>query len=139
MELPVYYPGEQRFAPDLLVVLDAGKHERDKWLVSYERKGLDWVMEVHVGGDRKKDAEYNVERYARLGIPEYFIYDRSREELLVYRLPTPTASRYERQQARQGWYKSHVLGLEFEVVEDTLQLRAGNSLLLDSTEELGNG
>ncbi len=83
-------------------------------MVSYERKGLDWVMEVHVGGDRKKDAEFNVERYARVGIPEYFIYDRSREELLVYRLPSPTARRYEgsshgrdgRTGGRWGWSSS---------------------------------
>jgi hypothetical protein len=91
-------------------------------------------MEVHVGGDRKKDAEYNVERYARVGIPEYFIYDRSREELLVYRLPTPEARKYERQQARQGRYASQVLGLEFEVVDDTLRIWAGNALLLESGE-----
>jgi Uma2 family endonuclease len=135
-ELPVYYPGERRFAPDLVVVLDAKQHDRDKWVVSHEGKGLDWVMEVHVGGDRKKDAEYNVERYARLGIPEYFIYDRSREELLVYRLATPEARKYERQQARQGRYESRVLGLEFEVVEDRLRLWAGNAVLLESAELL---
>ena len=88
-ELPVYYPGERRFAPDLLAVRDVERHERDKWVVSAEGKGLDWVMEVHVGGDRKKDAEYNVRRYARLGIPEYFIYDRKKERLVAYRLPEP--------------------------------------------------
>jgi hypothetical protein len=71
-ELPVYYPGARRFAPDLLAVLDVDPHERDKWVVSAEGKGLDFVLEVHVGGDRKKDAEENVTRYARLGIPEYF-------------------------------------------------------------------
>jgi Uma2 family endonuclease len=135
-ELPVYYPAERRFAPDVLVVLEAERHERDKWVVSHEGKGLDWVMEVHVGGDRKKDAELNVERYARLGIPEYFIYDRSREELLVYRLATPEARKYERQQARQGRYESRVLGLEFEVVDDTLRVWAGNALLLESAELL---
>ena len=134
MELPVYYPAERRFAPDLLVVLEAERHKRNKWVVSHEGKGLDWVMEVHVGGDRKKDAEYNVERYARVGIPEYFIYDRSREELLVYRLPTPEARKYERQQARQGRYEARVLGLEFEVVDDTLRIWAGNAPLLESGE-----
>lgn len=30
-------------------------------------EGDDWVLGVHVGGDRKKDAELNVARYARLG------------------------------------------------------------------------
>ncbi|WP_375773890.1 Uma2 family endonuclease [Archangium gephyra] len=133
-ELPIYYPGERRFAPDLLVVLDVETHEREKWVVSHEGKGLDWVLEVHVGGDRKKDAEYNVERYARLGIPEYFIYDRAKERLEGYRLPEPGARRYERMETKQGRYTSEVLGLELEVVGAQLRLWSGNALLLESGE-----
>ncbi len=38
----------------------------------------------------------NVERYARLGIPEYFVYDRKRQDLRGYRLPSPEARRYQR-------------------------------------------
>ena len=135
-ELPVYYPGERRFAPDLVVVLDVETHERGKWMVSHEGKGLDWVLEVHVGGDRKKDAEYNVERYARLGIPEYFIYDRARQRLHAYRLPSPDARTYVLMEAERGRYRSEVLGLELEVVEGRLQLWAGNALLLESEELL---
>jgi hypothetical protein len=44
-ELPVYYPAERRFAPDLVAVLDAESHPRSKWVVSHEGKGLDWVLE----------------------------------------------------------------------------------------------
>jgi Uma2 family endonuclease len=135
-ELPVYYPGERRFAPDLLAVLDVPTHERDKWVVSHEGKGLDWVLEVHVGGDRKKDAEYNVERYARLGIPEYFIYDRARQQLEGFRLPSHEARRYERMEPRGGRYTSEVLGLELEVAGERLRLWAGNALLLESEELL---
>ncbi|WP_163996709.1 Uma2 family endonuclease [Pyxidicoccus caerfyrddinensis] len=135
-ELPIYYPGERRFAPDLLVVLDAEPHKRGKWMVSKEGKGLDWVMEVHVGGDRKKDAEYNVKRYARLGIPEYFIYDRSKEALLGYRLATPEARTYTPMTPRQGRFVSQTLGLELEVVDEKLRLWAGDELLLESAELL---
>jgi Uma2 family endonuclease len=135
-ELPVYYPGEPRFAPDLLAVLDAESHERGKWVVSHEGKGLDWVMEVHVGGDRKKDAEYNVRRYARLGIAEYFIYDRSKERLEGYRLRTPGARQYTRMRPVRGRYVSRVLGLELEVREGQLRLWAGRTLLLESAEML---
>ncbi|WP_414640821.1 Uma2 family endonuclease [Archangium sp.] len=135
-ELPVYYPGERRFAPDLLAVRDVETHERDKWVVSQEGRGLEWVMEVHVGGDRKKDAEYNVERYARLGISEYFIYDRARERLWAYRLPAPEARQYEPIAPEEGRYRSEVLGLELEVSEGKLQLWAGNALLLESHELL---
>jgi Uma2 family endonuclease len=135
-ELPVYYPAERRFAPDLLAVLDVETHEREKWVVGHEGKGLDWVMEVHVGGDRKKDAVYNVERYARLGIPEYFIYDRARQKLEAYRLTTPEARKYTRLEPKQGRYYSEVLGLELEVSEEKLRLWAGNALLLESGEML---
>jgi Uma2 family endonuclease len=135
-ELPVYYPDERRFAPDLLAVRDVETHPRQKWVVSHEGKGLEWVMEVHVGGDRKKDAEYNVERYARLRVAEYFIYDRARERLEAYRLPTPEASRYERMAPEKGRYRSEVLGLEFELAGGKLRLWAGNALLLKSHELL---
>ncbi len=133
-ELPIYYPGERRFAPDLLAVLDVETHERDKWVVSHEGCGLDWVMEVHVGGDRKKDAEYNVERYARLGIPEYFIYDRARQRLEAYRLSSPEAREYTRMEPRQGRYTSEVLGLELQVEGERLRFWAGHALLLESDE-----
>jgi hypothetical protein len=76
--ITVYSPEERRFAPDLFVVLDVPTHKRTTWVVSAEQRGLDFVLEVHYGGHRRKDAELNVERYARLGIPEYFMFDARR-------------------------------------------------------------
>jgi Uma2 family endonuclease len=133
-ELPVYYPDEPRFAPDLLAVLDVEDVERDKWMVSAERKGLDWVLEVHVGGDRKKDAELNVARYARLGIPEYFLYDRARNRLAAYRLASPDVGVYTPIVPNHGLYESRVLGLEIQVETDRLRFYAGTALLLESEE-----
>ena len=133
-ELPVYYPAERRFAPDLVAVLDTEAYPRQKWVVSHEGKGLDWVMEVHVGGDRKKDAEYNVRRYARVGIPEYFIHDRARQRLEAYRLPTPEVREYVRIAPEQGRYTSRVLGLELQVEEGRLRFWAGNAMLLEYEE-----
>jgi Uma2 family endonuclease len=133
-ELPIYYPGEPRFAPDLLAVLEAEDVDRDKWVVSAEGKGLDWVLEVHVGGDRKKDAERNVARYARLGIPEYFLYDRARNTLAGYRLDSPEAGAYSPIIPNHGLYESRVLGLEIQVDEDRLRFYAGSALLLESEE-----
>lgn len=133
-ELPVYYPGERRFAPDLLAVLDVEPHEREKWMVSAEGKGLDFVLEVHVGGDRKKDAQRNVERYARLGIPEYFIYDRNRQRLVGYRLPEPSAKAYSPILPQQGRYTSEQLGLDLLLEEDRLRFWAGHAPLLESEE-----
>ena len=53
-ELPVYYPGEPMFAPDLLAVLDVEPHERDHWTVSHEERGLGLVLESHVCGREGK-------------------------------------------------------------------------------------
>jgi Uma2 family endonuclease len=133
-ELPLYYPAEPRFAPDLLAVLDVEDVDRDKWVVSAEGKGLDWVLEVHVGGDRKKDAEFNVARYARLGIPEYFVYDRARNRLAAYRLDSPEARVYTAILPNHGLYESRVLGLDVQVDKDRLRFYAGTALLLESDE-----
>ena len=133
-ELPVYYPGAARFAPDLLAVLDVDDHERDKWVVSAEGKSLDWVLEVHVGGDRKKDAELAVVRYAQLGIPEYFLYDRGRNKLAAYTLATPDARTYTPIVPQHGLYNSRVLGLGVQIERDRLRFYAGTALLLESEE-----
>ena len=85
-ELAVYYPGEKRFVPDVLAVLDVDPHDRMKWVVTAEGKALDFVLEVHVEGDKGKDHERNVAWFARLGIPEYFIFDRGRLRLKAFRL-----------------------------------------------------
>ncbi len=133
-ELPTYYPNEPRFAPDLLAVLDVEDRDRDKWVVSAEGKGLDWVLEVHVGGDRKKDAERNVIRYARLGIAEYFMYDRARGQLFAYQLATPDARVYTPIVPQHGRYESKVLGLDVQVERERLRFHAGTALLLESEE-----
>ncbi len=86
-EISVFYPGERRFAPDVLAVTDVEPHERMKWAVAREGKGLDFVLEVHVAGDRRKDEKTNVERYARLGIQEYFYFDRPSLRIVGWQLP----------------------------------------------------
>jgi Uma2 family endonuclease len=161
-ELPIYYPAEPRFAPDLLAVLDptglrpapqaepvgspppdsprlldAEDVERNKWVVTGEGKGLDWVLEIHVGGDRKKDAELNVGRYARLGIPEYFLYDRARNVLAAYRLASPEARVYTPIIPNHGLYESRVLGLEIQVHKYRLRFYDGTALLLESEGLIG--
>ncbi|CAM3083263.1 Uma2 family endonuclease [Corallococcus soli] len=134
--LPVYYPEEPRFAPDLLVVLDAEPRPRDKWVCSAEGRGLDWGMEIHVGGDRKTVARDNVHRYARLGIREYFIFDGGLLTLEGYRLTHPGACVYTRMVPREGRYSSEVLGLEIQVEGDLLRFWSGDSPLLSASERI---
>jgi Uma2 family endonuclease len=139
-ELAVFYPGEQRFAPDVLAVLDVEPYERMKWVVEAEGKGLDLVIEVHVAGDFAKDHQGNVERYARLGIREYFVFDRGRLRLHGYRLPHAEegergrARTYQRIVPQAGRFASEVLGLDLVLEGARLRFLLGNAPLEEADE-----
>lgn len=135
-EIGVYYPGEPRFAPDVLAVLDVEPHERNSWVVSREGKGLDFVLEVHVSGDFSKDHERNVERYARLGIGEYFLYDRAHGSLYGYRLPPSGRRVYERIVPQLGRYTCGVLGLDLALIKGHLRFITGDATLPQTAELL---
>ncbi len=128
-ELATYYPNEARFCPDILAVLDVEQHPRNSWVVSQEGKGLDLVIEIHVSGDRRKDFELNVERYARLGIREYFIFDTPKNRLVGFSLK-PGAKRYEPMLAQGGRFTSKVLDLELTVEGGMLRFYNGTAPLL---------
>jgi len=133
-ELATYYPAERMFCPDVLVVDDVDNHPREKWVVSHESKGLDLVIEVYVSGDRKKDFELNVERYARLGISEYFAFDRRHMQLSGYRLPTPSARTYMRIIPTLGRYTSKVLSLDLVLERDRIRFYTGTAALPEADE-----
>jgi Uma2 family endonuclease len=141
-ELGVYYPAEPRFAPDVLAVLDVEPHQRTSWVVQVEGKGLDFVLEVHVAGDASKDFETNVERYARLGIREYFIFDRGRMRLLGHRLPGAQTSSarppaYQRLVPQGGRFESQVLGLDLALDGSKLRFYYGAAVLPEADELIG--
>ncbi|MBL9103290.1 MAG: Uma2 family endonuclease [Myxococcales bacterium] len=132
--LAVYYPAEPVFAPDILAVVDVGLHDRMKWLVSEEGRGLDLALEVLVSGDRRKDLELNVERYAQLGIREYFVFDYTRVRLLGYRLAG--GRRYESIVPQFGMLRSEVLGLELRVQGGRLRFYNGPEMLAEADERI---
>jgi Uma2 family endonuclease len=133
-ELPVYYPGEKMFAPDVIAVLDVEVRERQKWTVLDEGKGLDFAFEVVVSGNRRKDLEENVQRYAQLGIAEYFVFDRAYLRLRGYRLPAPGARAYQPVLAQAGMYSSHVLGLDLRVEGTRLRFYHASAPIPDANE-----
>jgi Uma2 family endonuclease len=139
-EMAVLYPGEEVFSPDVLAVLAVPQPEDDPrmaWVVADEGKGLDLVLEVLHHGDRNKDLVQNVERYAHLGIPEYFIYDRARQQILGYRLPGPGVKRYQRIVPQSGRYSSIVLGLDMAIQGGTLRFFQGMAELFGSADLIG--
>lgn len=133
-ELPVYYPDEPMFAPDLLAVVDVEAYERQSWVTSHEGKGLDFVLEINVSGNRKKDFEDNVVRYARLGIPEYFAFDVPRVRLLGWRLASQESRVYEPIVPQSGRWASRVLELDLSLEGGQLRFFHGTAPLLDARE-----
>lgn len=137
-DLAVHYPREEVFSPDVLAVLGVAQPPDDTrlaWVVLEERRGLDLVLEVLHNGDRKKDLTTNVARYARLGIPEYFVYDRARQRLHGFRLERP--GEYVAIVPQHGRVRSSVLELDLAIVEGSLRVFAGVAELI-GTEELVN-
>lgn len=133
-ELPVYYPNEAMFAPDVMVVLDVDPApKRNGWVVSREGKGLDVAIEIHVLGHRLKDVVKNVARYARLGIREYFVYEVRRSSLRGYRL-TPGAREYQPVLMQGGLLGSEVLGLELGLDHDRLRFFSALAPLPEADE-----
>lgn len=137
-EMAVVYPGEEVFGPDVLAVVDVPQPEDDErmaWVVVDEGKGLDFVLEVLHRGDRAKDLVDNVTRYARLGIPEYFVYDRGRQQIHAHRLGD--GARYERIVPQSGRYTSDVLGLDLAIQGGTLRFFQGMAELFGSADLIG--
>lgn len=133
-ELSVLYPGVAGFTPDVMAVLDVEEPEDDQrmaWVVADEGKGLDWVLEVLWAGDRKKDLVDNVEKYAALGIPEYFVYDQKQQRIWGYRLPVG-GKRYQPILAQAGLYRSNVLGIDLAIVGTRLKFFHGAAELYDT-------
>jgi Uma2 family endonuclease len=132
-DLPVYYPAERMFSPDVIAVVDVDPHPRHHWTVSAEGKGLDLAMEIMFAGWRTKDLRINVERYARLGITEYFIYDRRRVQLHAYRLPAGSRS-YVPILPQRGTFHSETLGLEIGLEGDKLRFFTQGAVVPESAE-----
>lgn len=137
-ELPVLCPGAPVFAPDLIAVVDVepeGAAERRMcWSVAVEKRGVDLALEIVMAGDRTKDLGRNVQLFAKLGIPEYFVYDRLRQRLHGFRL-LDGAYRSIRPRGTALW--SGVLGLELDVVDGALAFLFHGALLVGAAELLG--
>jgi Uma2 family endonuclease len=136
-DMAVFYPGHKAIVPDVVAILDRGPPAGESWMVAIEGKGPDWALEIHVSGDRRKDITGNVEKYAALGISEYFVFDWNSKQLFGHQLPGPGARRYQRIRPRLGRYPSAVLGLDLTVVDGELGFFHGTAQLLGADELIG--
>lgn len=134
--LLVQYPEAVSFAPDLMAVMDAPLHARSTWVVTLEGKGPDFVLEFLHNGDRRKDLVRNVALLARLGVPEYFVFDARRNTLHGWRLPQPDAALYQPILPQRGFWTSEVLGLELTVLEGEVRAYRDGDPVLGSGERI---
>lgn len=137
-ELAVVYPNEPTFTPDLLAVQevpqpDPDEDERMAWVLAEEGRGPDFILEVLHKGNRDKALVRNVADYARLGIREYFVYDRMNFRLYGHRL-TRSGSHYQPLRPRLGRMTSEVLGLDLALVQRRLRFFSGMAELMNSDE-----
>jgi Uma2 family endonuclease len=76
--LLIYYEEgnpKRSVAPDVFVVFDVPKHDRDSYQTWVEGKGPDVVMEITSRSTRQVDAKEKPTLYQQLGVREYFQYD----------------------------------------------------------------
>jgi Uma2 family endonuclease len=115
-------------APDVFVVLGAPNHPRASYMLWREPKAPDFVLEITSQSTRVQDQGTKRERYALLGVQEYFQYDPTRDYLEpplqglrlmghVYQ-PIPATTSPEGVLV----LRSGVLGLELRLEEGTLRL-----------------
>jgi uncharacterized membrane protein YqiK len=89
---------------------------------------------VYVAGEWRKDLERNVERYARLGIREYFVFDRGRLRLQGWRLAEGQRRTYQPILPQQGFYTSQVLGLQLQLEGERLRFYDSGAPVPESHE-----
>jgi len=138
LEEAVFYPDADPFIPDLFAVMDVAdpgpESDRCRWVVAEEKRGIDFVLEVLVHADRRKDLVDNVTFYAALGIPEYFVYDRKRQKLYGFRLTTVPTPRYVSLEVEDGEIFSEVLGLGLAIEGRHLRFRNAGCNIPDSRD-----
>lgn len=135
-ELTVMYPGEHTFVPDVLVVCDTELKHRNAWIVLDEGRGPDLILEIRNKGRRAKDYRLNVDRFAHLGIREYFIYETMRQELAGFHLESEESRRYVPILPQGGRYRSSVLDLDLAVLDEKLRFYVCGAELPDAAAEV---
>lgn len=117
-------PMRTAVSPDILVALGLGQKFRRTYKVWEEGKPPDFVMEFSSKRTYRNDLDEKMALYARMNIPEYFLYDPDRRylpsPLIGFRLVAGTY--VEIAPDSDGAIRSEILGLNFHLTEDGLTL-----------------
>jgi Uma2 family endonuclease len=137
-DLHTLYPNETAFYPDLLVVFDVEDHHRSCWNVHREKKGLDFVLEIISKSSRRHDQVEKLNLFARLKIPEYFMYDPDKHILRGYclRQDEQHAHYHEIKPNTFGHVFSKILGLDLTIDNYKLRFASQDGLEILFGDEL---
>jgi Uma2 family endonuclease len=124
------------FAPDAFVVKDCKPGRREVFKIWEEKRVPSFVLETTSRSTRREDLYWKPQRYAELGIKEYFLYDPRGEwldpPLVGYRLGESYYAELPRK--KDGSIVSRELGIRFQVIDGKLEMfdaRSGERLLSD--------
>jgi Uma2 family endonuclease len=115
-------------APDVFVVLGAPNRARASYMLWREPKAPDFVLEITSQSTRAQDQGTKRERYALLGVQEYFQHDPTHDylepPLQGLRLVGNASQPIPATTSPEGTLvlRSAVLGLELRLEEETLRL-----------------
>lgn len=117
-------PMRTAVSPDILVAFGLGQKFRRTYKVWEEGKPPDFVMEFSSKRTYRNDLDEKMALYARMNIPDYFLYDPDRRylpsPLMGFRLVAGTY--VEIAPDNDGGIRSEILGLNFHLTEDGLTL-----------------
>ena len=68
-------PAGSPAAPDVYVAFGVANRHRSSYVVWEEGKPPDFVLEIVSPSSRQEDEEEKPRKYAKMGVPEYFLYD----------------------------------------------------------------
>ena len=137
-DLHTLYPGERAFYPDLLVVFDVEDHHRRSWNVFKEKKGLDFALEIISVSSRRNDQVEKLNLFARIGIPEYFLFDPENFTLMGYELISHKGllKYHKLPEKKPNHIFSKILGLELVVENYKLRFVSADGLEIPFGDEL---
>jgi len=137
-DLHTLYPAEKAFYPDLLVVFNVEDHHRRSWNVLREKKGLDFVLEIVSKSSRRNDLVEKLNLFAKLGIPEYFLFDPEKYALIGYQLKQFSGEqKYHQIQAKKpNGVFSKILQLTLMVEDYKLRFVSSDGLEVLFNDEL---
>ena len=117
-------PMRTAVSPDILVAFGLGQKFRRTYKVWEEGKPPDFVMEFSSKRTYRNDLDEKMALYARMNIPDYFLYDPDRRylpsPLMGFRLVAGTY--VEIAPDSDGGIRSEILDLNFHLTEDGLTL-----------------